>query len=331
MSTTIYAGPGKAYFNSVGFQANDTNGSISAKTLQDVDPVAVSMFGRVGYLQGNVIETVDLTPFDNWGLLPTLFPTWLGVTTGTNTGALIIGQRPHNPLVAGTPAADAALKIWTPDGRLYTFPRSAITKHPDINLGANKPLFGPMQFTNILASSKKLGDAAAFHTVTESAAADPGGAFITTDFERGAWYGAWGTVAGFGGDAGDPLEGEDGFIISTAVKYSPLPVQKLVRAYKLDEVYFMFKCRPYGPTHTQITTNIGINNGRTLGTFVPTSAAADLVLTGPNSKTVTLKNADIVGAGFDFGGTKLGSGEIGFVHKVTFTTGAPQPSLIFSA
>ena len=327
MAATIYAGPGKVYFNSVAIQANETNGRIVAKTVQDADPVSVAMFGRVAYLQGNVIETIDLTPFENWGLLGTLFPAYLGVSHGATAGALVIGTRPHNP--AG--AADAAAVIWTPDGRKYTFPHSAITKHPDINLGANKPLFGSMQITNILASGVALGSAGAFHSVTETGAADPGGAFITSDFDRGAWYGAWGTSAGFGGDGGAALEAEDGFTITTAVKYSPLPVQKLVRAYKLDEVHFMVKGRLYGPTHTEITAATGINAGRVLGNYVPTANAADLVLTGPNSKTVTLKNADIVGAGFDFGGTKLGTDEVGFVSGMTFTAGAPQPLLIFSA
>ena len=327
MSAKIYAGPGKFYFNSVSFQANGTNGQIVAKTVQDADPAAVSMFGRIGYLQGNVVETIDLTPFENWGLLKTIFPAFLGVSCGTQTGAQIIGTQPHNP--AG--ASDMPGVIYTPDGRLYTFPRCAITKHPNINLGANKPLFGSMQFTNILASAKTLGASGAFHSVTETAGADPGGAFITSDFDRGAWYGAWGTVAGFGGDGGSPLEAEDGFTITTVVKYSPLPVQKLVRAYKLDEVYFMCKGRLYGPTHTQVTAATGISAGRTLGEFIPTTNAADLILTGPNSKTVTLKNADVVGAGFDFGGTKLGTDEVGFVSGMTFTTGAPQPLLVFSA
>ncbi len=323
MSATIYAGPGKVYFNSVAVQANDTNGQIVAKTVQDADPASVSMFGRIGYLQGNVIETIDMTPFENWGIIPTLFPTYLGVSHGTTAGALKIGTQPHNP--GG--ASDLPLLIYTPDGREYTFPHAAITKHPDINLGANKPLFGAMQFTNILATGVAMGSAGAFHTVTESGATDPGGAFITSDFDRGAWYGAWASSASLGSS----FEAEDGFTIQTAVKYSPLPVQKLVRAYKLDEVYFMCKGRLYGPTHTQITAAMGINAGRTLGSFIPTSNAADLILTGPNSKMVTLKNADVVGAGFDFGGTKLGTDEVGFVSGMTFVSGAPAPLLIFSA
>jgi hypothetical protein len=326
MSATIYAGPGKVYFNGVAIQANDTNGQIVSRTVQDADPAAVAMFGRIGYLQGNVVETIELTPFENWGLLKTLYPAYLGVTSGTQTGALVIGTRPHNP--AG--AADMPAKVYTPDGRLYTFPHTAIIKHPDMHLGANQPLFGRMQLVNILATGSALGSAGAFHSVTESGAADPGGAFITSDFDRGAWYGAWGMEAGFGGDGGAALEAKDGFTIHTAVKYSPLPVQKLVRAYKLDEVWFLCKGRLYGPTHTEITTATGINSNRVLGNFIPTSNAADLLLTGPNSKTVTLKNADVVGAGFDFGGTKLGTDEVGFVSGMTFSGGVPQPLLIFS-
>ncbi len=93
----------------------------------------------------------------------------------------------------------------------------------------------------------------------------------------------------------------------------------------------MAKVRPYGPTHTQIDAAIGVNAGRTLGSqLANATTAADLVLSGPNSKTITLKNADVVGAGFEFGGTKLGTGEIGFVTTMQFTAGAPQPLLVFS-
>jgi hypothetical protein len=55
-----------------------------------------------------------------------------------------------------------------------------------------------------------------------------------------------------------------------------------------------------------------------------------LVLTGPSSKTITVKQTEIKGAGFEFGGTKLGTGEIGFVSKMNFAAGAPQPLLVFS-
>ena len=171
-------------------------------------------------------------------------------------------------------------------------------------------------------STKSLGDSSAIfngNAITESAGSDPGGTFVMSDFVRGAWTGAWGAVTGF-----TAIEAEDEWTIEVNAKYSPLKVQGLTRAMKLDSVQFMAKVRPYGPTHTQI---LGIVGGHTAGQRL---GSADLVLTGPSSKTITLKNVGLRGAGFEFGGTRLGTGEIGFVTGATFTAGAPDPLLIFS-
>jgi len=277
-------------------------------------------------VQAGAGARIAFAPFDHWGALGLLFPPALGVSVGSVAGVLAIGARPHG-------ATDVPCKIWTPDGRLYTFPRAAVTRHPELHLGIAKPLFGRTEITAIVATGKSLGDAAALYTIAESGAADPGGQMGLADFARGAWTGVWGTAAGFGGEVnGTPIEAEDEWVLSNEVKYSPLPVQKLARAYQLDSVKFMARVRPYGPTHTQIDAAIGLNHGRLLGSQIAGSAtAADLVLTGPNAKTITLKCADVVGAGFEFGGTRLGTGEIGFVTTVQFTGGVPQPLLVFSA
>ncbi len=307
------------------------NGQIKAEVRQLTHDVVSGYFGRVTCLQGDAQAVISLTPFDNWGALRTLFPAYLGVTVGTgagSAGALAIGTRPHNP--GG--AADAAAEVYAPDGRLYTFPHAAVCKHPDLHLGLDRALFGAMEIAAIIATGSSLGAAGALYTLTGSGAADPGGQQSGGDYQRGAWYGAWGTAAGFGGHSGDsPMEAEEEWVIQTAVKYSPLPVQTLVRAYKLDNVSFLAKCRPFGPTQGQIDAAAGVNTGRVLGQqFANSTTGADLVLTGPNGKTITLKNADVAGAGFEFGGTKLGNGEIGFVTTMTFNGGAPQPLLVFS-
>jgi len=326
--STIYAGPGKVYINSIALWPEGENGQIKAEVRQLTHDVVSGFFGRVTCLQGDAQVVISLTPFDNWSAIPTLFPTYLGVSHGATAGALVIGTRPHNP----DGAADAAAKIWAPDGRLYTFPHAAICRHPDIHLGLDKALFGPTEIAAIIAAGSTLGSIGALYTLTATGAADPGGQ-QGSDYERGAWTGIWGTTSGFGGgSSGSPIEAEDEWVISTVAKYSPLAVQTLVRAYKLDNVSFVAKCRPYGPTHAQIDAAIGVNAGRILGAqFAASGTGADLVLSGPNSKTITLKNADVVGAGFEFGGTKLGSSEIGFVTTMTFTSGAPQPLLVFSA
>ena len=327
---TIYAGPGKLYFNSIGLFPEGENGAIKAEVHQETLDVASGFHGRMASVQAGASVKISISPFDSWGALATLFPTFLGVSVGASTGALVIGTRPHN--VAG--GSDVAAVIWTPDGRSYSFPHAAITKHPDIHLGLDKALFGPIEMTAILATGKAMGSSGAFYTLTASGAADPGGAMTLGDFERGAWTGVWGTAAGMGGDATPyPIEAEDEWVITSEIKYTALSVQKLIRAYKLDSVKFMAKVRPYGPTQANIDTAIGINaGGRLLGSQIASSTTAqDLVLSGPGSKVITLKKADVVGAGFEFGGTKLGNGEIGFINTMQFTAGAPQPLLTFSA
>ena len=323
--STLYAGPGKVYMNSQVLFPEGEHGEIKAEVQQRAVDVVSGFHGRVTALQGDAQAKISLTPFDNWSALPLLFPAYLGVSVGATSGALVIGTRPHG-------AADVPAKIWTPDGRLYTFVRAAVTKHSGLHLGINKSLFGRVEITALVASAKKLGDAAALYTITESGAGDPGGQ-QGTDYTRGAWTGVWGTAAGFGGDqGGTPIEAEDEWTITCAIKYWPLTVQQLVRGYKLDSVAFMAKVRPFGPTHSQVDAVIGVNAGRTLGSqLANATTGADLTLSGPSSKTITLKNADVVGAGFEFGGTKLGSGELGFVTTMRFTAGAPQPLLVFSA
>ena len=315
---TIYAGPGKVYVNSIALQPEGENGPIKLGLTEDTAEIAAAMFGRVGEQVAD--QTVDLTvkPFDNWGSLATLFPTYLGVTVGASTGALVIGTRPHT-------TANVATKVWTPDGRLYNIIRSALVGHPSLHLGVGKALFGDVKILGVgdgvtPVAMGASGFLIAGNAITESGAADPGGAMTMSDFIRGAWTGVWGSVTGF-----DAVEAEDEWTIETNIKYSALKVQGRTRGMKLDSVAFMAKCRPFGPTHTQIVGAIGAHtHGGRLG-------SADLTLTGPSSKTITLKNAAIKGGGFDFGGTQLGSGEIGFVNEMTFSAGAAQPLLVFSA
>lgn len=325
MSQSYYTGPGKVYFNSVGLQANGVAGAIAAVINEKTSEAANAMFGRVGETLDDVTGEITLTPFDNWGLLRTLFPAYLGVTCGVSAGALVIGTRPHG-------AANAATKIWTPDGRLYNFVRTAITQHPNLKLGSGEPLFGPIKITALGDVTKNPGDASfllASNAITESAGADPGGAFTMDDFIRGKWTGAWGTLAGFGGDAGSALEAEDGWELVTDVKYSARTVGRVTRHMVLDSVAFMVKARIVGPTQTQIA---GALLAHTSGERLAAGTnGADLVLTGPGSKTITLKECEIRGAGFEFGGSKLGNGEIGFVTRMTFTAGAADPLLVFSA
>jgi hypothetical protein len=326
MSATIYSGSGKVLLhNAVSLQAEGVNGAVSIKLNEATAQIAAAMFGRIG--EQVTDQTVDITtkPFDSWGILPYMFPTYLGVTCGASTGAILIGKRPHDAAVVSTSGAS----VWTPDGRLYTLVRAAITGHPSLHLGTGKALFGDVKISCFPDPTVSMGTGgylfASSNPIYESGQTDPAIALALymsmSDFVREKWTASWGAVTGFTG-----MEAEDEWTIEPSIAYTDLKVQQRSLAMKLDSVEFMIRVRPYGPTHTQILTQVGSHtHGQVLG-------SADLVLTSATTgKTITLKNAGVRGAGFEFGGTALGTGEIGFVNEMTFTTGAAQPLLVFSA
>ncbi len=340
---TLYSGPAKAIM-SLGatptptdyqIQPEGENGALAIAIDTQTTQRASAMFGRMRETLDDVTAKITTTPFDSWELLPILFPAFIGVKVGLTAAALMIGARPHDQ-AAGSANGTAPTKIWTPDGRLYNMVRTAITKHPGMKLGVSQPLFEGIEITCLGDPTKNIGDAGfilAGSAITESGAADPlagvfqgastGSGATGPDFVNGHWTAAWGAITGF-----TAMEAEDYFQLVVDVKYSPLTVQKCTRHMKLDSVNYMVKFRPAGPTHTQIAGKV---LAQTLGATLAEGSATDLVLTGPSSKTITLKDAEIKGAGFEFGGTRLGTGEVGFVNKMDFTTGAPTSLLEFSA
>ena len=315
-NTTIFSGPGKIYYNTHGLFPNGEQGQIAMRVESDTDEVGAALQGRVDETQANALVKITTDPFDNWGLLSTLFPA--GVTTPA------IGSR----FCAGS----AATVIWAADGRKFTIENSFVSKHPDLHLGVGRPLFRGLEITGCVNQNTELGGASCLYAVA-TGASDPGGAFTLADFVRGAWTGAWGTVAGFGGDGSSTLQAEDEWVVSVAAKYKPLAVQKLTRAFELSSVAVMAKVRPVGPTQANIDAALNLqasSGGRILGSRLGASGA-DLVLTGPGGKTVTVKNAALKTVGYDFGGHKLANGEIAFVTGMTFTAGVIQPLISFSA
>ena len=297
--------------------------------------MAAAMFGRISEQLRDETAEITVKPFDNWGLMGTLFPVYVGATTAAGAAALLIGKRPH---AESAPFGDT--KVWTPDGRLYDAVRTAIVGHPSLHLGVAKALYGDVRILAIGDLTKVPGASGylfANNAITESGAGDPGGQMTLADFVREAWNGVWsgGTgvtpAPGFGAAAGSlggtaPIQAEEEWTIETAIKYSQLKVQGRTLAAKLDSCAFMARCRPFGPSHTDILAAIGQHShGQRLG-------SGDLALTGQLSgKLITLKNAEVRGAGFEFGGTTLGTGEVGFVNTMQFSGGVPGPLIVFSS
>jgi hypothetical protein len=316
-AATIFSGPGKIYYNSVALFANGEQGEIRMAVAAETDEVASALAGHVDETQANVLVRITTDPVDNWGSLGTLFPA--GVTTpaiGTRFGA-----------------SNTAAKIWTADQRLFTIENAFVSRHPALHLGVGQPLYRGLEITGLIANNTELGSAGSLYAIA-TGAADPGGQFTLSDFIRGAWTGAWGSGAGptgFGGDGGAAMQAEDEWVVQVAAKYKPLAVQKLVRAYELSSVAVMCKVRPVGPTQANIDAALLLQQSRGLGARLGASGQGSLILTGPSGKTVTIYNAALKTVGYDFGGNKLANDEVAFVTGATFSGGAIQPLIAFSA
>lgn len=343
---TYYAGPGKVYIGTTGLQPDGVNGPITA-AVEEKTTVRASAQG------GELFETLDdqtgkvaVTPFDNWLLLPKLFPPYLGVTTAAGTGngpgALAIGTDPFNPTGA-QPAANTAVGVVTTDGRQYPFLRGAITKHPSLKLLPGSPLFGQVEITalGVLGVAPGANNfLIANNAVVETNGVDPDAVgFGVSDYGQTHWAMdptvGWGTIFG-------AAEAEDGWDVVSDVRYNIIPIQKVSRVGRLATARFMVKGRLSSPNagwHTTLAAKIlahvsggALSQGKLDGSGTP----LDLKLVGANGKSITLKNCDVKGAPFEFGGTKLNLGEVAFVTTVlpVATPGALSvypPSLVFSA
>jgi hypothetical protein len=303
----------------MGAQALFPTSTIVATVTQATEDLVSGFHGHLAEEQANVEAKIILAPTANWTALGLAYPAAFGVKIGATAAALAVGTRIHT----GAPAV-----IWTPDARLYTFVNAALSKPPDLHLGVGKALFGDLEIACIGDLTKAIGTAAFLYTIAESAGADPGGHMGMADYVNGQWTGVYGAVAGFG--AATPMQAEEEWTVSSEVKLQPLTVQKLCRGLLLTSVRYMVKARLVGPTQTQIDAAIGFHSSRLLGSRFASGTPINLVLTDNNSHTITLKNADVKGVGFEFGGSRLGTGETAFVNAMTFTAGVPDSLIEFS-
>ena len=343
---TFYSGPGKAYLGTTGFQPDGVNGAVAFGVEEKTDLRASAQGGELFETLADQTGKITTVPFDNWNLLPTLFPRFLGVTTaagaGNGAGALAIGTDPFNPTGA-QPAVNTPAGVVATDGSQYSFLRAAITKHPTLKLLPGAPIFSQIEITALGVLGIYPGTVGFLMPamgITETGGVDPDTVgFGVADYGQSHWTldpaVGWGTVFG-------AAEGEDGIEISSDVKYNLITSQKVTRVGRLASVRFMAKLRLVSPnagSHSALMAKIlAHTSGGVLseGTLAGGGTPLDLKINGGNGKVITLKNTEVKGAGFAFGGTKLRTEEIGFVTTLlpTAVPGAAStyaPSLIFSA
>ena len=232
----LYSGPGQVAYNFQGkpyiLQAEGENGQVKLDYAEKRTQRASGMFGYMKSTLDDQTAKVTVTPFDSWAILPAVFPTYLGINTAgaTTSGGLTVGVRPHDFAAAsatgGAPVINglAATTIWTPDGRLYTVTRSAITRHPSLKLGVGMPLFGGVEITGLVPAANAIGSASQLISILgdegASETAQVNNAVATAippygvpDYINEHWTGALGSLTGLTG-----LDAEDGWDIAVDAK-----------------------------------------------------------------------------------------------------------------
>jgi hypothetical protein len=301
LSTLIDAEPGILTINSQKFVFKD---GITAVIQDSVQATPADIVENAGDTWDDVMVKITGTPCGEWEALSTLFP-YASFRRGQN----IYG-------------ADAPCTIQTTSGKLWTFPRAAITGSPSLSLSPSKSLFGGgFEVTGIRKDNTPWATAGSLYTVTSVPFTD-WSFFSAAAILKVAAAAAWGALA----SPWDGIVTMDGWDVANKLnlKFIQDAAIGTIQAVYMGET-MVAKCRPLNVLGTDIITAHPIQGGTTRR-GAPVASASDLVLTGAGgSPVVTLKSACLRQPGYKFGNDEVRIGELGFEAQRTYTTGQPQP------
>jgi hypothetical protein len=274
-------------------------------------------------LQGDIDETtkdliVKLTgtplqyPVSQSGLFSWLFPFCNGVPS--------VGSSPF-----GT--SDTPVVFLANNGDQVGIYNAGVVKMPDLVLDIGKPILGAPETANSYFI-KSTGNSYTPPVLLQSG----------DSLGRQRYYGNWaaGNTA-TGNSTFSNFQGQTGFTISHELKLEAVPSQGRTVDYTLLSYRAMAKCVPIpGPNGTPSlvtffkdidTCMLLQGTGAKAGSRLSGGVCGDLIITGQNTFTGTIKNAVLRTAGFVFGGKPLRTGEIGFVGTFNLTTTTPTGGL----
>ncbi len=221
-------------------------------------------------------------------------------------------------------ATDLPFVASAADGEIHTIVAGAITKLPDLLLSAKKTMVGAMTVTGFRGKALGWADPASLYTIVASGGSIADTTYTPSAIPVQAYTGVWGSNAGF-----NAIDTEEGWTISFNLKVKEWEVDTVGTIdVTFESIDVMAKCIPVGPTASNVLAahtfqQAGSHRGYSLANPTGSAASADLVITGADGATIiTLKQANVKGAGFEFGNTKLRNSEIGFVATRPFAAGA---------
>jgi hypothetical protein len=293
----LAGGPAYANFNSQNIQFTEDS---TVETALVTDVISASLYGDVDEIYKDLIVKAAGRPlFYDTAALATIFP-YLAGAVGT----------------AYPGSTDKPCAWNSNNGDVITLTSGLIGKMPDLELGVDGPVLGRMEIWGVIGNGDNASTANSYYTLqtgqSYSNPAVPGTAVLG----RQEFTAAWGSIAGF-----TSFQAQDKWTISHELKLEAVTIQGRTRAFKLASYRVMAKCKPLGPTMSQVDAALYAQGTGAAGGGRLSTNAANLVITGSSSMTVTLGNAALKTAGYIFGGKPLRLGELGWVSTLGIANG----------
>jgi hypothetical protein len=220
-------------------------------------------------------------------------------------------------------SADVPLVLWTFDGQKITFNRSALTKMPDLNLAADKQLFGAATYTALGTLEEDLDTAGRFAEIQAAAFADT--SFDPSKILTLIYSAAWGASAPW-----TAIASASGFTFAFELALAEEPSDKYGIAgmtIAAGGLTVSGKCQPQGITAAQILAAMAPNK-RGQSIYSGTGKANTLALTTAvvGEPFFNLFNSALKILPLQAGAEVNRNGEVEFVATTNrYTAGALQP------
>jgi hypothetical protein len=220
------------------------------------------------------------------------------------------------------------------NGDQFVVNNAMVGKMPDLVLGVEKVILGPMEIWGLIQSGQDPTSAGAYYTYN---AAGGSYSFAYPAVPATALVGQQEYTATFGGVSGlTSFQAQETWMISHELEWSPVLVQGRTRAFRLLSYRALAKCKPADATMAALITALGLQGANAApGARLSQLAKAanggasfpSLTISGTSNISVTMGNAALKTAGFQFGAKPLRQGEIGFVSTADLSSGAPAAPL----
>ena len=296
---SIIAGPGRIVFNG---QTLFFQGDLLAKPKLSTFDVKTAG-RRTQKRQEDVMYEISGVPNGVFAPVAALIEPYASMAVGTD--------------IFGSP--DVPLVIQSVDGEVFTYSAAALTKLPDLNLSAGKPLWGSLTFTGL--GSDDTAPTAANRLLAISAAAYPTpDGYDPNAILTQSYLFSWGSVAPWVN-----LETEAGWTVAFNLQTSPKKTDGAgTIGMRFVDLGITAKAKPLGVQSTDVLAALKIQGtGAGRGTSMA-SKGQTLAITG-TGVYLSLNAAAITDAGDTFSADKNRVDEITWTPSETLTNSTLNP------